>query len=88
MHLLAKIFTDYMHEWDKEMRNSDRRIVVFMDNFSGHPKLELTNIELVFLPTNTTSVLQPLDRGVIWSLKRRFKKKLLEVMVQKMNENV
>lgn len=32
---------------------------------------------LMFLPPNTTSLLQPLDKGIIWSLKRSYRKCLV-----------
>ena len=38
--------------------------------------------EVIFLPGNTTSVSQPLDQGIISILKAAYKRRLLEVMVQ------
>ncbi|GBM73957.1 hypothetical protein AVEN_29619-1 [Araneus ventricosus] len=41
-----------------------------MDNATSHPDdLNLKNINLVFLPPDTTSMLQPLDQGIIRSFK-------------------
>ena len=39
--------------------------------------LELSNMTLVFFPLNVTSVVQPLDEGIITSFKIQYKKKLL-----------
>jgi hypothetical protein len=39
--------------------------------------LGLSNMTLVFLPPNVTSVVQPLDQGIIAFLKIQYKKKLL-----------
>ena len=43
----------------------------------GFSTLELSNVTLVFLPPDVTSVVQPLDQGLIASFKIQYKKKLL-----------
>ncbi|KAI6648433.1 Tigger transposable element-derived protein 4-like [Oopsacas minuta] len=66
------------------MRFDDRKIAMILDNFSGHPNLNLSHIKLFFLPPNTTSMTQPMDAGLSKNLKhyyRRFlaRKRLLAV---------
>jgi hypothetical protein len=47
-----------------------RKILLLVDNCPAHPHIQdLSNIKLVFLPPNATSVLQPMDIGII----KRFK---------------
>jgi hypothetical protein len=56
--------------------------LLIVDNFPAHPVLEnLENMKLVFLPTNTASVLRPMDQGVIRSLKCHFHKLILLRMI-------
>jgi hypothetical protein len=45
--------------------------------FCGFSTLELINMTLVFLPPNVTTVVQPLDQGIITYFKIQYKKKLL-----------
>ena len=51
-----------------------RKIALLIDNCPAHPSIsDLTKVQLVFLPPNTTSVLQPMDQGVIRSLKAHYR---------------
>ena len=46
----------------------DSKILLIMDNCPAHPsseQLEKENIEVSFLPPNCTSILQPMDMGVL-----------------------
>ena len=60
------------------MTIENRRIILFVDNCPAHSFIELSNIKLVFLPPNTTSRLQPMDAGVIHSLKASYRKRLMK----------
>jgi hypothetical protein len=62
-------FNEIMLKLDKRMRKQNWNILVFLDNCASHPFLNLNNIKLLFLPPNTTSLLQPLDAGIIRSFK-------------------
>ena len=51
-----------------------------MENCSGHdPTLTDTTgqVEIIFLPPNCTSVYQPLDQGIISTLKTIYKREML-----------
>lgn len=78
----AWMTTDIMSDWlvdlDKRMKKKSRNILLFLDNATSHPDdLKLKNVKLVFLPPNATSVLQPLDLGIIRSFKVGYRKLLL-----------
>ncbi len=45
-------------------------------------------IKAVFLPPNVTSQIQPMDQGVLESIKRRYRRKLLEELLFKNDEGV
>ena len=48
------------------------------DMASSHQVQEYYHIKFLMLPPNATSIMQPLDQGIILSAKRRYKKKLAE----------
>jgi len=63
------------------------KALVIMDNCPIHPQIEqLTSddnkIRCMFLPANTISLLQPMDQGVIYTVKRLYKKKLLNEILE------
>ena len=62
------------------------KALLLMDNAPAHPSTEeLCSrdglIKTMFLPANTTSLIQPMDQGVLYNLKRRYKRNLLEKMI-------
>ena len=66
-----------------------RRILLFVDNCAAHPQdVELTNIEVVFLPPNTTSLLQPMDMGIIKNLKGHYRSKLHTRLISELDLDV
>ncbi|XP_068671032.1 tigger transposable element-derived protein 6-like [Montipora foliosa] len=62
------------------MKRENRHIILFLDNASCHPsslKGMFSNVQIEFLPKNTTSRTQPLDAGIIKTWKMYYKRKLL-----------
>ncbi len=66
------IFNQYLKELDEYFKRKGRKIVFFLDNAPMHivdEAINFTNVELRYFPPNLTSVLQPLNVGIIRSLK-------------------
>lgn len=83
--MTSELFEKILHSWDAALRMKGKKILLLVDNCPAHPDLQsLRCIKLVFLPPNTTSVMQPLDQGVIRSLKVHFRK----LLVLKMIDNI
>jgi hypothetical protein len=60
-----------------------RRVLLLLDNAPSHiwtdsNKADYPNLEIVFLPPNTTSKLQPMDAGIIAAFKRQYCKYQLQ----------
>lgn len=59
----TKIMTEFLEKLNRKMKKAARKVVLFLDNASCHPDLQLSNVKLVFFPSNTTFVCQPIDLG-------------------------
>ena len=67
------------------LNNIDFKILLIIDNAPSHPDLSeiCPNVKVIFLPPNTTSLLQPMDMGVISIAKTHFKYEMLECAMRK-----
>ncbi|GFS76253.1 tigger transposable element-derived protein 1 [Trichonephila clavipes] len=45
-------------------KSLDFKVLLIVDNAASHPELEHLNVQLVFLPPNTTRLIQALDQGI------------------------
>ena len=63
------------------------RAILILDNAPAHPSEDILSskdgkIKVLFMPPNTTSILQPMDQGVISAVKRHYIRRYLdEVLV-------
>ncbi len=71
--MTREIFSDYIKKLNNYFREQNRKILLVMNNLSGHLINEPSNIEFCFLPPNTMSLTQPLDQGIIHSFKSIYK---------------
>ena len=73
--MISTIFETWVGKLDINMKNSNRKIALVVDNCTAHPVMRgLTNVKLVFLPPNTTAKTQPMDVGLIRCLKAHYRK--------------
>ena len=81
--MTGELFTNSIRKLDKTMKKQGRKILMLVDNCAAHPKIQtLENVKLAFLPPNTTSVLQPMDQGIIYNLKFRYRQKLIRRYIE------
>ena len=60
------------------MRSQKRNVLLFVDNAPSHPRATMKNVKRVFLPANTTSIYQPMDQGIIQTIKLKIPAKQLQ----------
>ena len=69
----ADIFKDWLQDFDKKMVQQKRKVLLVLDNCPAHKLPPLKATEVVFLPPNSTSKLQPCDAGVIQNVKVHYR---------------
>ena len=83
----ADIFNKWLLSFDARMIKLKKKIILFLDNFSGHKidSLNLENIRIEYYPPNCTSILQPLDQGIIRAFKNHYRAKMLNKIISKID---
>ena len=80
--MTSQIFEEWLKKLDRKMLMQGRSIAMIVDNCPAHPSIQgLRAVELIFLPPNTTSVLQLCDQGIIQALKTRYRKRVLKRLI-------
>ena len=74
-------------------RGLTKRAILLLDNAPSHPDVESLcssdgEIFCLYLPPNTTSLIQPMDQGVLETIKRRYKRDLLLRLLNEENEGL
>jgi hypothetical protein len=60
------------------------KVLLVVDNAPGHPetlKFSNPNIRIIFLPPNTTSLIQPMDRGLIATFKSYYLRRVFDFIL-------
>ena len=82
----SEIFRNWLQLINNQIMCKNRKIILFIDNCGAHPDVQLNNVAVEFLPPNTTSRLQPLDAGIIKTVKSIYRKHLLRHVLFRMDE--
>lgn len=62
----------------------DSKVVLLLDNCKAHPpaeELSVGNIFVVYLPPNVTSLIQPMDQGVIQNFKVNYRRSFMRKLI-------
>lgn len=93
--MTSSIFRDWFYEYfvlevTKFLKNKGLplKAILLVDNAPSHPgNLRLSEIELIFLPSNVTSILQSMDKNVMETMKKNYKTDLLLHLFLQLNDN-
>ena len=69
------------------MGRKGQKVLFSLDNAMSHSNVRLCNVKLKYLPANTTSILQPLDQGIILAMKRKYRKTQLRYIITQMERS-
>ena len=88
----SDLFEEWVREFDRKFEQQNRKIVLIIDNCPAHPAIGgLKAIQLCFFapppPPNTTAVTQPMDQGVICSLKAKYRSRLIKLIIKAIDSN-
>src|SRR5258706_9651869 len=77
--MMGEVFANALEELDARMKKTNWKILLLLDNFSGHKwrKEKIMNIKVLFFNPNLTPFVQPADAGIICCLKAIFCKLIL-----------
>ena len=82
------LLEEWVRELDRKFASEGRSIALVIDNCLAHRHIEnLKSIKLFFLPPNATSATQPMDQGVIRSLKAKYRKNMVRKIIRNLEKN-
>lgn len=85
--MTCEIFHEFLVSLDRRMASQSRKILLFVDHCPAHPKDvgNFKNVQVEFIPANMTSILQPMDQGVVKTLKQKFRRSFVLRLLQRRN---
>lgn len=88
--MTSEIFFDWLRKFQMYIsKTPNRKALLLIDNCSAHGTEGnlpmLPNIEVVFLPPNCTSKIQPMDAGIIAALKLRYKRMQMDYALDRID---
>ena len=76
--MTSEIFNQWLSKWNRRLQAANRNVLLFIDNCAAHNLIGgYSNISIHYLPPNATSVLQPMDQGIINSFKIHYRSRLV-----------
>lgn len=83
----SKLFECWLTKFNNRIKRQGRKVLLFIDNAPSHPSVQYSNVKVVFLPANTTSKCQPMDQGIIQTMKLKYRKRQLQHILSAMEKD-
>lgn len=87
--MTAKLYQEWIQQWDHELGINKRKILLLQDNFSGHilpPNLQ--NIRVENFEPNLTAHVQPDDQGIIRCFKAHYRAKFIQRAIDRYDQGI
>lgn len=85
--MTGHIFRDWLNAFNEKIKSQNRYVLLLLDNATCHPyNIYLSNVKLVFLPTNISSSLQPFEQGILLAFKLFYRRKMLTAIAARMGD--
>ena len=81
--MTSYLYEEWLRNFDRQMKG--RKVLLFVDNAPSHSAVLLKNVTVKNFPANTTSMCQPMDQGIIQSLKLKYRQRQLQHVVNIMD---
>lgn len=77
--MTSEMFERWLLKLDKTFHKQNRTIILFIDNCTAHNTIPvMNNVKVVFFPANMTSVVQPMDQGIIKNFKHFYRRLVVQ----------
>jgi hypothetical protein len=68
--MTAATMEEWLNMFNAKMKKENRNAILFLDNAVCDSKVTLSNEKISWFPVTATSVLQRMDKGVIYTFKQ------------------
>jgi len=87
--MTAHLYQDWIQQWDRELQEKRRKILLLQDNFSGHIVPDnLQNIRVENFEPNLTAHVQPKDQGIIRCFKAHYRARFIQRAIDRYDEGI
>jgi hypothetical protein len=71
--MTAATMEEWLNMFNAKLRKENINAILFLVNTTCHPKVTCLNVKITWFPANATSVLQPMDMGVIYTFRSHYR---------------